>query len=292
LTVPGGQRRSAVRAGSAVAFSSAGTTLVRLSPASIQRVHATLRAALNDAVRQRLLDFNPAQLVKLEPVRRPQTRYWTGQEAGQFLDAVTEDPLYALYHLAVYRGLRRGEILALRWDDLDLDAATVSISRNIVLIGGRPVDGTPKSESGTRLIALDQSTVAVLRAHQIRQQRERAAFGVAYQDHGLVFARDDGTPVHPQFVSRHLDVLIRQTGVRRLHFHELRHTAATLMFEAGADIKYVSHILGHFDIGITAKIYAEVTMRLDLQRSAEIADTIPRKRLLPPGASGASAPAA
>lgn len=124
--------------------------MARLSPASIQRVHATLRAALNDAVRQRLLDFNPAQLVKLEPVPRPETMYWTGQEAGAFLDAIVEDPLYALYHLAVYRGLRRGEILALRWEDLDLDGAVVSISRNLVVVGGKLIDGTPKSEFSTR----------------------------------------------------------------------------------------------------------------------------------------------
>lgn len=228
----------------------------RLSPASIQRIHATLRAALNDAVRQRLLDFNPAQLVKLESVPRPETRYWTSQEAGAFLDAIVEDQLYALYNLAVYRGLRRGELLALRWDDLDLDGAVVSISRNLVLVGGKLIAGTPKSDFSTRTVK-------------------------ASLDQGLVFAGADGTPLHPQFVSRHLDVLIRRTGIRRLHFHELRHTAATLMFEAGADIKYVSHILGHSDISITARIYAEVTMRLDLQRSAEISGTIPRKRLLP-----------
>jgi integrase len=112
-------------------------TPIRLSPASIQRIHATLRAALNDAVRQRLLDLNPAQLVRLEPVRRPRTRYWTGAEAGAFLDAIVEDRLYALYHLAIYRGPRRGEILALRWDDLNLDTATIRISRNLVLVGGK-----------------------------------------------------------------------------------------------------------------------------------------------------------
>lgn len=258
----------------------------RLSPASIQRIHATLRAALNDAVRQRLLDFNPAQLVRLEQVPRPETRYWTGQEAGAFLDAIVEDPLYALYHLAVYRGLRRGEILALRWEDLDLDEAVVSISRNLVVVGGKLIDRTPKSEFSTRTVALDPATVVVLRAHRARQRRDAAGLGEAYQDHGLVFARADGTPLHPQFVSRHLDVLIGRTGTRRLHFHELRHTAATLMFEAGADIKYVSHVLGHSDIGITAKIYTEVTLRLDLKRSAEISGTIPRERLLPPDDEG------
>jgi integrase len=203
--------------------------MARLSPASIQRIHATLRAALNDAVRQRLLDFNPAQLVKLEPVPRPQTRYWTGPEAGGFLDAIVDDRLYALYHLAIYRGLRRGELLALTWADLDLAAATVTISRNVVLIGGKPVPGTPKSEFSNRTIALDPSTVAVLRAHKKRQEAERDALGEAYFNHGLVFAEADGTPLNPQFASRHLDVLIRRGGMRRLHFHELRHTAATLM---------------------------------------------------------------
>lgn len=256
---------------------------VRLSPASIQRIHATLRAALNDAVRQRLLDYNPAQLVKLESVPRPPTRYWTSQEAGQFLDAVVEDRLYALYHLAVYRGLRRGEILALRWEDVDLDKALLTVARNVVTVRGKPVPGTPKSESSKRTIALDPDTVLVLRSHRQRQQRERGELGDAYRGEDRVFAREDGTLLYPQYLSRHLDVLARKAQVRRLRFHELRHTAATLMFEAGADIKYVSHVLGHSDISITAKIYAEVTIRLDLQRSADISGTIPRRRLLPPG---------
>jgi integrase len=107
-------------------------------------------------------------------------------------------------------------------------------------------------------------------------------------DHGWVFARVDGTPLHPEFVSRHLDVLIRKAGVLRITFHQLRHTAASLMLEVGAELKYVQYALGHSNLYITGKLYTHVTRRLDQKRSAQVAGVIPRKRLLPGGEAAAA----
>lgn len=251
----------------------------KVGPARIQRIHATLRKALNDAVRRyKYLDYNPAQLVELERVPAPKAKYWNSKQAGAFLDAIVEERLYALFHLTVTRGLRRGEIVALRWGDLDLDDGLLEVCRSTVQIGYATEEGTPKSDASNRLIALDEDNVEVLKAHRARQAREKLALGEAYQDHGLVFANADGTPLHPEVVSRTLQVLIKQAGVPRITFHQLRHTAASLMLEAGADLKYVQHVLGHSSITITTKIYAHVTMRLDRLRSAQVANLIPRKR--------------
>ncbi len=258
----------------------------RLSPATVQRVHATLRKALNDAVKQRILDYNPAVYADLEPVRTPRAKWWTPQDAGRFLDAIVEDRLYALYHLAVYRGPRRGEILALRWPGIDLDEGFIEISRNIVQLGYATEEGTPKSAESERVIALDDDTIAVLRAHRARQDAERLRLGRAYRDDGLVFAKEDGSPLHPEYVSRHLRVLIKRARVPAITFHQLRHTAASLMLEAGYELKYVQHVLGHSSITITAKLYLHITRRLDQRRSGQVARLVPRSRLLPPDADG------
>jgi integrase len=179
----------------------------------------------------------------------------------------------------VTRGLRRGEIVALRWEDVDLEDGVLEISRNVVQLGYATEEGSPKSDASQREIVLDDDNVEVLKAHGVKQKRERVAHGSAYQDRGLVFAKEDGTPLHPEFVSRHLNVLIKQAGcVPRITFHQLRHTAASLMLEAGADLKYVQHVLGHSSITITTKIYLHVTRRLDRLRSAQVANLIPRKR--------------
>jgi integrase len=252
----------------------------RLAPSRIQRVHATLRKALNDAVRRyQYLDINPAHLVELESVSAPKAKYWNSKQAGAFLDAIVDDRLYPLYHLAMTRGLRRGEIVALRWEDIDLDDGVLEVNRTIVQLGYATEEGTPKSEASQREIVLDDDNVETLRIHRAKQKRERLAHNSAYQDHGLVFAKEDGTPLHPEFVSQHLNVLIKQAGcVPRITFHQLRHTAASLMLEAGADLKYVQHVLGHSSITITTKIYLHVTRRLDRLRSAQVANLIPRKR--------------
>jgi integrase len=139
--------------------------------------------------RYKYLDYNPAQLVELESVPAPKAKYWNSKQAGAFLDAIVEERLYALFHLVVTRGLRRGEIVALRWEDLDLDDGLLEVCRSTVQIGYTTQDGAPKSGTSNRLIALDDDNVAVLKAHRARQQRERLALGAAYQDHGLVFAR-------------------------------------------------------------------------------------------------------
>ena len=203
----------------------------KVGPATAHRIHATLRKALNDAVADGRITDNPAQYVELPQVKRPKPAPWTRErviewmktgkrpkvavwtpvQTGAFLDYAANDRLCAYYHLLVFRGPRRGEGIGLRWPNLDLDAAVMDISEQIVQLGYETEVTTPKSDSDG-LVALDVATVAVLREHQARQAAERDAWGTAWTDTGYVFTIESGEPVHPDYVSRHFKALVRNAN--------------------------------------------------------------------------------
>ncbi len=170
------------------------------------------------------------------------------------------DRLYALYHLIAFRGLRRGEAVGLPWSEVDLDpeAGSVTISRQIVQLGWATEQGEPKTASGARTIALDAQTVAVLRAHRARQAAERLQAGTAWLNTGLVFTREDGSAVHPDYVTRHFERLVKAADLPPIRLHDLRHGAATLALASGTHLKVVSEMLGHSTITITADTYTSV----------------------------------
>jgi len=267
-----------------------------ISAATIRRVHTTLMSALNTAARRRLVPFNPAAYVELEPEprakavvwtddrvaewrvtgQRPKVAVWTPQQTGAFLDHAAGDRLYALYLLIAFRGLRRGEAIGLPWTDVDLDRELLTISQQVVQYGSRVDVGVPKSESGARTIAMDSITIAVLRSHRARQAAERLAWGSAWVDTGLVFTREDGSRLVPERVSRHFNKLVRDAGLPPIRLHHLRHGAATLALASGANLKVVSEMLGHSTIGITANTYTSVLPELAREAAEAAARLVPR----------------
>ena len=191
---PTGGRQSGRSAG---CFRSGG-----LSPATVRYVHAVLRKALADAVRRNQLTRNVADAADAPRQTRPQIRTWSARELRAFVSHVEGDRLYAAYVVAGTTGMRRGEVLGLRWQDVDLDTARVSIVRSLTVVGGYKAEfSEPKTAHGRRMIALDPATVAALREHRERQMLERALMGEAYEDEDLVFCREDGTPLHPDAFS-------------------------------------------------------------------------------------------
>jgi integrase len=249
-----------------------------VSPATLRRIHATLRAALNAAVRAGLIAANPGRWPELPaaarprplvwtPARvelwqregwRPAVGVWTAEQTAQFLSQVRTDRLYALFHLVALRGLRRGEAAGLRWADLDLDAGTLTVSGQLQQLGGRLVAGAPKSEAGRRVIALDRTTIAALRAHRGCQQAERAAAGAPWAETGYVFTTPLGKPVGPDRLTRVFRRLVADSGLPPVTLHGLRHGAATLALAAGTDLKIVQDQLGHSTITLTADTYTSV----------------------------------
>jgi integrase len=205
-----------------------------VGPATIQRLHATLRKALNDAVRDGQITENPARFVELpsgkrpKPVvwtqarvlewlatgKRPKVAVWTPEQTGAFLDYIAADRLYAYYHLLVFRGPRRGEGVGLRWTDLDLDAGVMDVAEQIVQVGWETETTTPKSDSDD-VVALDALTVEVLRVHRRQQVKDQLAWGPAWAGDGHVFTTEDGRPLHPDYVSRHFVRLVRRANTLR-----------------------------------------------------------------------------
>ena len=245
-----------------------------LSSATVCRVYATLRTALNAAVRRRLIPYNPALQVELPPEIRQDVVVWSPAEVGQFLDASRSDRLYALFHLVTMTGLRRGEAVGLRMVDLDLNRRWIRVTQQVVESGADIHIGPPKTKSGARTVPLDATSLEVVRAHLAQRDAERLAWGEAWTDTGLIFGREDGTMLAPEQVTRRFVLLVRRAGLPMIKFHGLRHTSASLALAAGVPMKVVSERLGHSTTGITADLYAHVSPALARDAADAIAGMI------------------
>ncbi|MEO3873987.1 site-specific integrase [Nonomuraea sp. B12E4] len=263
----------------------------RLSPATVVRIHATLRTALNAAVRARLLPINPANGAELPHPRRPHpvvwtagrtarwqqtaerpaVAVWTEQQLAAFLTGVAQDRLYAAWWLAALRGLRRGELAGLRWTDVDLQTAELTVAQQRVHTDGHVVVGPPKSAASCRVVALDAETVRVLRRHRERQKELSATAGTRWQDSGYVFTTADGEPLRPDYLTGRFRRLVTTSGQPPIRLHDLRHGAATLALAARIDLKVVQAMLGHASIVLTADTYVSVLPEVAHQAARETA---------------------
>ncbi|MEV0006405.1 site-specific integrase [Micromonospora sp. NPDC050980] len=249
-----------------------------ISAATMQRIRATLRRALNMAIREQLLLVNPARLILLpRPHRhrpqpwsaarvaawqndgqRPTVSVWTPDQLARFLTFAADDPLYPLWWLAALRGLRRGELCALRWTDLDLAEGTLTVNHHIAHVHGRPYLDSPKTAAGQRTIALDRTTIAVLRKHQQHQQQLFTDASALWLPDGAVFTRPDTRPIRPDWLTHHFAARVTTSGLPPVRLHDLRHGAATLALTAHADLKTVQDMLGHTSYAFTADTYTTV----------------------------------
>lgn len=253
----------------------AGTLRKAPGAATIRRVHATLRTALGSAYRRRLIAFNPAGQVELDPEPTRQRGVWTLEELAAFLAHTREDRLGAAFRLIALTGVRRGECCGLCWGDLDLEAGTATIRQQLTESAGRLAFGAPKTKRGVRTITLDVETVAALKAHKASQAAERLSWGPSYRaENDLVFRQEDGQPLHPDHVSRRFLALSQAAGLPRIVLHGLRHTHATHALAAGVDITVVSNRLGHSRSSFTADTYTRVLPAVDKEAADRIADLV------------------
>ena len=239
-----------------------------LSPKTVANVAGVLSSALGDAVRWKLIAANPAKGARLPRRNRVEMKTWTEQEAATFLEYVRTDRRFPLWRLALATGLRRGELCGLRWIDLDLDAATVTVA-NTRVQARTVVEGEPKTISSRRTIALDADTVAALRSWKARQSKERLSAGEAWQDLGYVFVDEMGKPPHPETVSGWWRATVEAAGVSTIRLHDARHTAATLLLRSRVPLKVVSERLGHADVAVTMRVYQHVSPADD-QHAADV----------------------
>jgi integrase len=232
-----------------------------LSPRTVQYVHAIVHRALRDAVKWGRLARNPADAAdppKATAASRPESTTWTADQLRTFLERTRTSRFSAAYHLIATTGLRRGEALGLRWQDLDLDAGRASIRQTVIAIKHTVMISTPKTAKGRRTVTLDSGTVAALREHRARQAAERLLMGAGWRDNDLVFCHPDGTALHPERFSRGFLETVARIGLPRIRLHDLRHGWATLALQAGIHPKVVQERLGHANIGITLNTYSHV----------------------------------
>lgn len=237
-----------------------------LSTGSVRHIHGLLRNVLADAEREELLHANPARLVRPPALRRPERRALTVPKAKHLVEVVRGHRLEALWICALSLGLRRGELLGLRWIDVDFDAETVAVRQTVLRVGGRLEISQPKTQKSARLIPAPAVILNQLRTHRARQLAEQLKVGPRWTDSGLVFTSTVGTPLEPRNVDRAWHALRATADLDWLRLHDLRHACATFMLLSGASPRTVMQTLGHSQIGLTMNTYAHFLP--DIERAA------------------------
>jgi len=228
-----------------------------LSAQTVRHHHRTLHDALQLAVKQGLLARNPADAVTVPHVEKTEMHTLDEEGVHIFLEA-SKTEYYALFFLALYTGMRRSELLGLRWIDIDLDLCELSVNRSLHhLQNGTFVFRQPKTAKSRRLIALTPSTVIVLREHKERQRATQLLLGATFAEDSMVFCHPSGTPLLPSTVSHAWGKLAKRLHLK-VRLHDARHTHASLLLKQGVSIKVIQERLGHSSINITMDTYAHV----------------------------------
>jgi integrase len=228
-----------------------------LSPQTILHCHRILSAALRQAVRWRLLAYNPAGDVKAPKVERRKMKTYSFTQAVDVLEALRGSWMHVPALLGILCGLRRGEIAALRWGSVDLDGSQLAIVQSAEQTKAGVRYKEPKSGQA-RTIALSAAVVTELRQHRLKQAEQLLRLGVRLSDDAFVVAQADGNPYDPDSISKEWRLRIIKSGLPRLRFHDTRHTAASHMLKAGVHPKIASERLGHARVGITLDLYSHV----------------------------------
>jgi integrase len=228
------------------------------SAATAKESHRDLRSALSAACREELISRNVVKLVPAPRVQSRELKPWDLDQTTTFLEAARKDPLYAAFVLAVALGLRRGEVLGLRWSDIDLERRTLTVRNQIQRVQKELYADSTKNRR-TRAIPVPLMCVAPLRWQRLRQAAQRLAAGQAWHDSDYVFTTRTGRTIEPRNLSRSFERITEEAGLPRIRLHDARHGCATLLFAAGVPARVVMEILGHSQIAVTMNIYTHVS---------------------------------
>lgn len=239
-----------------------------LSGTTVLQIHRVLHAALNQAIKWQLLDRNPADAVPAPRKTSPEAPSLTAEQLPSLLEAIRGMAVELPTLIALGTGMRLGEVMGLRWQDVDLDAAIARVRQTLQVT--MQFD-TPKSHRSTRTLSLPAFLVDALKRHRKSQNERRLMLGESWHELDLICERGDGQPLRPDTISKQFRTVARAAGLN-ITFHGLRHTHASLMLESGVDLKVTSSRLGHSTIGITADLYTHVASAQD-RRAAEAFNT-------------------
>lgn len=248
-----------------------------LAPKTVRNLHTTLHKALKDAVRKNLVVRNVADSAdppRLKRAGEGEMKTWTPEQLHTFLEGMANHRLRAAFLLGATTGMRRGEVLGLRWSDIDFETRRLTVNQTVLNVAYKITIGSPKTARSRRTIALDPETLRVLQEHRRHQSVERLAMERAYVDQDLVFAREDGQPTHPDLFSQTFQRAVKRLGLPTIRLHDLRHTHATMGLAAGIPIKIMSTRLGHATTAFTQDVYMHSVPAMEDSAADQIADLI------------------
>ena len=250
-----------------------------LSAQTVLHAHRVLREALGHAVEGRVIDWNVCDAVHPPRPQRKQMASMDADEATRFLVAAESTPYRDVFFVALYTGLRRSEVLALRWPEVDLDRCTLNVVAGLHRLTGQGLVLLPtKTARSRRQVSITEEVVDVL--HQVRGQQmvRRMALGSPWQDNGFVFTKPDGSPLDPEKVTKAFAKVAKEAGFSGIRLHDLRHSHASLMLKAGASPKAISERLGHASISITMDVYAHLLPGIQEEAAQRFSDLLAKSR--------------
>ena len=230
----------------------------KLAPRTVHHLRTVLRTALGRAVKWGKVARNVAALTDPPKCGGSIGKFLTPAEARSLLDAAQGERLEALYTVALALGLRIGEALGLRWEDVDLDSRRLTVRYAMQRVNGRLQLVEPKTEKSRRTITLPPMAIEALRVHKGRQNKEKLLAGRYWQETGLVFTSTVGSPSDASDVSRAFVAFLERSGLPRMRFHDLRHSCGSLLLAQGVPLKVIQEILGHSNLATTGNIYSHV----------------------------------
>lgn len=248
-----------------------------ISPQRANKCRRVLSGALSQAVRWQLIPRNPCEAVKPLKVTQKEMTLWTPDEAARFLDSSRSHRLFALFYLAMSTGLRRGELLGLRWQDVGENC--LYVKQSVIEQRGRIMITTPKTEKGARRVALSPDVNEVMRQHHKRQDAERHMLGTAWPDTGLVFVSEVGTLLHPRNFTRTWHTLQKNAKVRQVKLHDLRHLHASMAIRSGVDPKVLADRLGHARASFTLDVYTHLFDEQRANSAVSLLDFLPKSEV-------------
>ncbi|TPE65923.1 tyrosine-type recombinase/integrase [Halalkalibacterium halodurans] len=240
----------------------------QISDENIRKIHTVIKDSLNRAAKWEMILKNPATLVDAPKVSKKEIEVWDEEEIKMFLEASKDSRYYCAFLLALTTGMRQGEILGLRWKDIDVDNQTISVVQTLSH-SGKKLKAGAKTDAGNRKISIDSNTLEQILKLRTKYKQEMLANRPIYEDHDLVIRTSVGTPLSPRNLLRSFYSLIKKAEVKPIRFHDLRHTHASLLLKQGVNPKIVSERLGHANVRITLDTYSHLLPNLQKETAEQ-----------------------